>query len=138
VLVAAVVRDEVDDDPDVEAVRVRDELLGVGKGSEHGLDVAVVRHVVAAVGERARVPRVEPDGVETEARDVLEPGAETGQVTDAVAVAVREAAQVDLVDGCVAPPTHLVSFQPFTPPAVSPARMCRWNARAALLASASM
>ena len=42
-------------------------------------------------------------------REVAEPGAHAGEVADAVAVAVGEAAQVDLVDDGVAPPLALVA-----------------------------
>ena len=52
-LVADVVRDDVDDRADAEGQRLRDERLGLGERAERGVDVAVVGDVVAAVGQRA-------------------------------------------------------------------------------------
>ena len=72
--------------------------------AEQRLDVAVVGHVVAAVGHRRRVERRDPDGVDAEVAQVRQPGPDAGQVADAVAVAVGEAADVDLVDDRAAPP----------------------------------
>ena len=100
----AVVGDDVDDDPDTRRVRLGDERLRLGQRAEDGIDVAVVGDVVAATGHRGRVPRVEPDRVDSEATQVLEPIAHAAQVADAVAVAVGEAADVNLVDGRLTPP----------------------------------
>ena len=41
----------------------RDQRLGLGQGAEYRVDVAVVGHVVAAVGHRRYVPGREPDRV---------------------------------------------------------------------------
>src|SRR6202011_2848671 len=84
-------------------VRLRDPRVGVGEGAEGGVDGAVVGHVVAGVGPRGRIPRAEPDRVDAEAGQVRKPGADAGQVTDAVAVAVGEALHVQLVDRGTAP-----------------------------------
>ena len=52
VLVGCVVRDDVDDDLDVEGVGALDEYVELGERAETGVDVAVVDDVVAAVAER--------------------------------------------------------------------------------------
>ena len=57
VLVADVVGDDVDDGADAEGERLLDQQLGLAQGAEVGVDVAVVADVVAAVGERAGIPR---------------------------------------------------------------------------------
>lgn len=66
VLVGTVVGDQVDKHPQSVTVRLGDQLLGLGKGAEERVDVAVVGHVVAAVGHRRGVPGVEPQGVHAE------------------------------------------------------------------------
>ena len=84
-----------------------DEQLGLLEGAERRVDGPVVGDVVAAVGERGDVPGGDPDRVDTEVAQVREPRAQARQVTGPVAVPVREAARVDLVDHCAAPPLRI-------------------------------
>ena len=74
------------------------------QGSVDRFDVAIVGHVVAGVRHRRRVPRVDPDGIDAEARQVRQSSAQTGDVADAVAVPIGETADVDLVDDGGLPP----------------------------------
>ena len=106
-LVGHVVGDDVDDRADAEGEGLGDQRLGFGERAERRVDGAVVGDVVAAVGERRGVPRVVPDGVDAEVAEVAEAGAHAGEVADAVAVGVGEAAHVELVDDGVAPPGAL-------------------------------
>ena len=48
--------------------------------------------------------RGEPDRVDPQVAEVRKPGSHSGEIADAVAVAVREAAHVDLVDDRATPP----------------------------------
>ena len=107
VLVGHVVGDDVDDRADAEGEGFGDQRLGLGERAERRIDRPVVGDVVAAVGERRGVPGVVPDGVDAEVAEVAEPGAHAGEVADAVAVGVGEAAHVELVDDGVAPPGAL-------------------------------
>jgi hypothetical protein len=97
VLIGQVVRDDVEQDPQAEVVRLDDHRLGIRERAEYGLDRAEVRHVVVGVLHRRRVPRVDPDRVNAEVGEVRQSAAEASDVTNAVTVAVREAADVDLV-----------------------------------------
>jgi hypothetical protein len=104
VRVGAVVGHDVDDDADAQRVRFLDERLGFGQAAEERVDRAVVGHVVASVGHRRGVPRVEPHRVDPERGQIAQVGPDAGQIPDTVAVAVREAARIDLVDGGRPPP----------------------------------
>ena len=108
VLVARVVQDQVEDDPDAAAVRLPDEVVEIGLGAKGGVDPCVVSHVVAAVEVGRRVDRGQPDGVDSQAvrsrPEVVEMLDDAGQVADAVAVAVREAPGIDLSEDPFAPP----------------------------------
>ncbi|MDF2805272.1 MAG: hypothetical protein K0S43_218 [Cellulosimicrobium sp.] len=104
VLGGHVVGDDVDDRADPELAGLRDEPLRLGQGAELRVDRAVVRDVVAAVRERGHVPGGEPDRVDPEVAQVGEVLAHAREVARAVAVAVREAAHVHLVDHGAAPP----------------------------------
>jgi hypothetical protein len=104
VLVGGVVGDDVEDDADAEGVCLGDHLLRLGERAEGGVDGPVVGDVVAPVRHGRGVPGVDPDGVDAQLRQVREAGAQARDVPDAVAVAVGEAADVDLVDDGGTPP----------------------------------
>jgi hypothetical protein len=92
-----VVGHQVDDHLEPQAVAVCDQRVGVGEGAEQRVDVLVVGHVVAVVVLRRGVERRDPERVDAEVAQVGQPRGDPGQVADAVAVAVGEAADVDLV-----------------------------------------
>ena len=92
-------------------VRLRDQRVEVGQRAEERVDVAVVGDVVAEVGHRRRVEGRDPDGVDAEPAQVVEPLDDAAQVADAVAVAVLEAARVDLIDDAALPPGKRVSVR---------------------------
>jgi hypothetical protein len=110
VLARGVVGHEVDQDPEPELVRCRDEGVGVVEGAEDGVDVAVVGDVVARVVHRRDVERGQPDGLHPQVAQVGEPGRDAGQVAETVAVAVHPAARVDLVDHRMSPPGRVVGL----------------------------
>jgi hypothetical protein len=89
-----VVRHDVDDYPQAVAVRLIDQRLRLVERAEQRVDVPVVRDVVTRVRHRRRVPRVEPDRVDAERRQVGQARPDARQVADPVAVAVGEAAHV--------------------------------------------
>src|SRR4051812_49371542 len=103
-LVRTVRIDLVDDELEPEVVRALDQLVKVGERSEHRVDAAIIGDVIAKVAHRRGEEGRKPDGVHSQARDVIEPFRNSGQVTDPVAVRVGKAARVDLVDGRALPP----------------------------------
>jgi hypothetical protein len=66
--------------------------------------VRVVGDVVAPVRIRRRERRVEPDAVDAEPLEIVEPIDNAAQVADPVAVRVGEAPRIDLVQDAVLPP----------------------------------
>jgi hypothetical protein len=104
VAVARVVRDEVEEDADPPRVGFRDQAVEVCQRAVVGVDVAVVGDVVAPVGVRRRVDRVQPDAVDAEPREVVELVDQAGEIADAVAVRVGERADVDVIQDAFAPP----------------------------------
>ena len=70
----------------------------VGEGAEVGVDGHVVRDVVAPVGQRRCVDRRQPERIDAQLGEVVEPGRDAGDVADAVPVGILERAHVDLID----------------------------------------
>ena len=91
--------------------------------AEDRVDVAVVGDVVAEVGHRRGEDRAEPDPLDLEAGQVVELARDALQVTDAIAVGVRERARIDLVDGAPLPPGRLSHARDYAH--VACASLCR-------------
>ena len=104
VLPRAMVRDEIDEDTELEVVRFGNQRIGVGQRAEVGVDVAIVGDVVAAVEQRRGIPRADPDGVDAELGKIRQPRPNAVEIADAIPVRVGERAWVDLVDDCATPP----------------------------------
>jgi hypothetical protein len=99
-----VVGHEVDDQPEAELGRAGAQGVEVVERAEERIDVDVVGDVVAGVVLGRRVERREPDRVDAEVGEGVQPRGDAGQVADAVAVRVGERARVHLVDDGRAPP----------------------------------
>ena len=92
----------------------RHQQVELGEVAEDRVDVAVVGDVVAVVVLRRGIEGAEPDAVDAELLEIRQSGADAGEIADAVPGAVQEAADVDLVDHCVAPPVVPVDVNPLT------------------------
>ena len=103
-LVGAVVRHPVEQQPHPACVDAVDQCVEVGIGAEDRIDAAVIGDVVAEIADRRGEDRREPQRVDTEIGEVVQPARDAGQVADAVAVRVGERPRVDLVDDRVTPP----------------------------------
>ena len=90
------------------AVRLADEVADVGAGAVVGMDVVVVGDVVAVVLERRGIEGQQPEGVDAEILQIVELFGEALEVADAVAVAVAEGLDVQLVDDGVLVPERIV------------------------------
>ena len=95
---ARVVHDQVGDHADAALVRLVDEVAEVVDGPVVGIDLVEVGDVVAAVAERRRIERQQPDAVDAEPLQVVELVGEAAEIAGAVVVPVEERAQVDLVE----------------------------------------
>ncbi len=107
-LIARVVDDQIEDDPQTPGVGRLDEPVEVGHRAEQRIDGGMVADVVAEVATRRGVERREPDRIDPErvglAGEVIEVGDDAVEIADAIAVAVGEAARVDLIDDPGPPP----------------------------------
>jgi hypothetical protein len=99
-----VVDDEVHHQLHVPRVQLRDQLVELLERAEERVDVVVVGNVVAVVGHRRAVDRAQPDDVDTEQLEIVQVVQDSAEVTDAVTVAIGEAARIDLVDHGGLPP----------------------------------
>ena len=104
VAVGGVAPDLVDQHLQAERMGAVEQPVEIGERAEQRIDRDVVGHVIAEIGLRRAEERAEPDRVGAERGHVVELRGHARQVADAVAVAVEEAARIDLVDDGAAPP----------------------------------
>jgi hypothetical protein len=89
-----VIDDEVHHQLHVPRVQPRDQLVELLERAEERVDVVVVGDVVAVVGHRRAVDRTQPDDVDTEQLEIVQVVQDSAEVTDAVTVAIGEAARI--------------------------------------------
>ena len=106
-LIGAVVQDQVENDGNAPFFRFCDELFHILHGAEHGIDGPVVGDVIAVVHLGGGTDGRHPDAVDAQIFQIIQPGNDAPQVTDAVAVGVLEALGVDLVENSGFPPAPL-------------------------------
>ena len=114
VLVGGVVDHQIHDDLDAPGVGLGQQPVKVGHGAELVHNGLIVADVVAVVVVGGAVDGGEPDYVGAQLLDVVQLAGDAGQVPDAVAVGVAEAAGVDLVDDALFPPCFVHDH--ITPP----------------------
>ena len=96
--------DEIEQHPEAAGVRLAKQAVEVGERAEARVDPAIIGDVIAEIGHRRGEDRRDPHGVDPKRDEVVEARLDAAKVADAVAVAVRERARVDLVDHARLPP----------------------------------
>ena len=104
VLIGGVVHHEVGDDPQAAGMRRVEEGLDVLDRAVVPVDRGEVGDVVPVVLQRRGVHRQQPDAVDAEVADVVEPLDHAAEVTDAVGVAVLHGLDGRLVEDGVLEP----------------------------------
>ena len=97
-LVGGVVDDELGDDAQAALLGFLDEALEILHGPEIGIDVAVVGDVVAVVAAGRGIERQQPQRGDAEILQIVELLGQSGEIADAVIVAVGKGLDVELID----------------------------------------
>ena len=103
-LVARVGRNEVEQDPDPELSRGRNQRVEVFERPEVWVDAEIVRDVISPVAVRRGEGRIEPDAVDAEPVEIVQSCTKPNEVPDAVVVRVRERSRIRLVENAAGPP----------------------------------
>ncbi len=111
-LVGGVAEHFVEDDFEAAIVRGLQQCLEIGKRAVVGVHAVIVADVVAPVAVGRGMDRRQPDRIDAEALNIVELGQQAGEIAMAVAVAVAETADIDLIDDGAAPPGDGHSFLP--------------------------
>src|SRR5579883_3124713 len=94
----------IHDDADMALFGLLRETVKIRQGAVHGVDILVIRYVVAEIHLRRWVAWRNPDGVNTQVMQIVELGRNALQIADPVVVAVGKAARINFVEHRVLPP----------------------------------
>ena len=106
-LVARVIEHQFRDHPQPAPMRLVEEFLEVFQRAVARVDRHVVRDVVAVVAQRRGIKRQQPERGHAELLQVVELLDDTPEVADAIAIAIVEGADVELVDDGVFEPERI-------------------------------
>ena len=98
VLDGGVTGDQIEQHVDPALARGDHQRIEVTQGAERRVDTLVVGNVVAEVVHRRGIEGRDPQGVDPEPTQVVEPRLDPGKIPDSVAVGILERARIDLVD----------------------------------------
>jgi hypothetical protein len=83
---------------------LRKQIVEIVERAEARIDAAIIGDVIAEISHRRRVDGRDPDGVDAEADQIVEPPLDPLEVAYAVTVRVLKGARIDLVDHARLPP----------------------------------
>ena len=113
---AGVVGYQVKQDPQAAPLRFGDKPDHVVERAEVRMDAEVIADVVAPVVVRRRHRRGQPDAVDPQPGQVIEPGDHAAEVAESVAVGVQPRPDVQLVEHRAVPPAALAGIAVHLPP----------------------
>ena len=106
-LIRGVIQHELDDHAQAARVRFLQERLEFLQRAIARVDARVVRDVIPVVTERRGIHRLDPEAVDAESRKMVELGRQPDEVADAVAIAVGERLDMELIEDGVFVPQRI-------------------------------
>src|ERR1700722_5097272 len=104
------------------------ELLEIVKSAVAGMDVLIVRYVVAVVAQRRWEEGKQPDAGDTEILQIIELAHEPCEVADAVSVAIGKRLHMELIDNRILIPERIGCAPCFLQRRASLFRLCKLDA----------
>jgi hypothetical protein len=72
--------------------------------AKNRIDGPIVADIVSKIAHWRFKKRRDPDGIDTQAGNIIEFPGDTGEVTGTISVRIQKASRVDLIDNCATPP----------------------------------
>ena len=87
--------------------------IHIRHGSETGVDLSVIRDIIALIRQWGHINRRKPDDIDTQILQIVKFADDARQITDAVSVAVAETLRIDLISCHLMPPLFFHVCSPF-------------------------
>ena len=94
----------IDDHFQPQFMRPHHQRVEIRQRAELRIDVTVVADVIAHIVHRRGEKRRQPDRINAQRGDMLQPRGDPRQIADAIAIAVLKTARIDLIDHRTTPP----------------------------------
>ena len=102
------VKDQVHDNTDSLFICLTDQTIHILHAAILRIDLIIIRHIIAIVHHGGFVDRSEPYGAHTQFFQMIQPLADSVQITIAVSVRVLKTVDINLVSIDLLPPCHVV------------------------------
>src|SRR5215813_11988506 len=111
-LIRRMIRDIVQEDFELTPMGLGHKLIKVFQGTKEGVDIRVVRDIVAKISHGGRKDRRQPERIDPQPLEVIESTGNAGQITNAITITVHERARIDMIDHAALPPQHCTVHSP--------------------------
>jgi len=101
-----VIRNKVEDDFELLCMRFINEAVETFERAEDRINPAVIRDIVTEVMHGRRIDRRNPDRIDSEPNEIIEPLPDTIEIAYAIPVRILKGPRVDLID-CADLPPHM-------------------------------
>src|SRR5213080_3107708 len=98
------IRDIIQEDFELAPMGLGHELLKVFQGTEEGIDIRIVRDIIAKISHGGRKDRRQPECIDPQPLQVIEATGNASQITNAITITVHERARIDMIDHAALPP----------------------------------
>src|SRR3989475_2589946 len=106
------IRDIVQEDLELTPMGLGNELIKVFQGTEEGIDIRVVRDIIAKVSHGGRKDRRQPERIDPQPLQVIEATGNASQITNAITIPIHERARIDMIDHAALPPQRYTVHNP--------------------------
>ncbi|MNG75476.1 hypothetical protein D3C79_339800 [compost metagenome] len=106
-----VVKHHIHHDTDAALVGLCHQVFEVGHGAVGRIDGAVIGDVVAIIDLGRDIDRRQPDGIDAQLLQIVQPLSYPCQIAIAVTGAVLEALRIDLINNAVLPPGNYIAHK---------------------------
>ncbi len=104
VLLGGVVGNQVNNDAQAQVVSSGNQCLSLSKRAEHGVNVAVIRHIVTGILLRGAIERRQPNCVNAQIGNGGKPADNACQVAHSITISIGKRSWINLVNDRVTPP----------------------------------
>src|SRR5215469_16834533 len=123
-LIRSVIRYQVKDELYSAPMRVLKQGVELGECAKDRIDVLIIGNVITEIGHRRRIDWGQPNCVDAELGQVRQTLADSGEIANAVCIAVLERSRIDLINDRRLPPRHHAPKQTrrdlMLPPSLAP------------------
>src|SRR6266581_7085033 len=103
-LIRRMVRDIIQEDFELTPMGLDHELVAIFQSTEEGIDIRVVRDIIAKVSHGGWKDRRQPERIDSQPLEVIESTGNASQITHTITITVHERARIDLIDHAALPP----------------------------------